>query len=173
MKIDDLLESYDYMTWADAKVWGTVFACDQALQDDKLRGMLCHLHIVQRFFLRAWRNEPLDAPFPQFEQTPALYEWAKTYYEEARTFLNMLTYEQLNGPMPVAWMQRMEHVLGPPPPITTLGETATQVLLHSTYHRGQINTRLRELGATPPLVDYVAWVWYRRPAAVWMLNEMQ
>ena len=30
---------------------------------------------------------------------------------------------------------------------STLGETLLQLPSHSTYHRGQVNTRLRELGA--------------------------
>ena len=27
--------------------------------------------------------------------------------------------------------------------------------------------RLREVGGTPPLVDYIAWVWFSRPDAPW------
>jgi len=41
------------------------------------------------------------------------------------------------------------------------------VALHSLYHRGQVNARLREVGGTPPLVDYIAWLWFGRPAAEW------
>ena len=41
-----------------------------------------------------------------------------------------------------------------------------QVALHSMYHRGQINARLRDFGGNPPLVDFIAWVWLGRPAAV-------
>jgi len=48
-----------------------------------------------------------------------------------------------------------------------LAKTAFQVTGHSTCHRGQVNTRLRELGAYPPLVDYIAWLWLGRPAADW------
>ena len=44
---------------------------------------------------------------------------------------------------------------------------ATQVASHSTYHRGQVNARLREVGGTPPLVDYIAWIWFGRPAPNW------
>jgi uncharacterized damage-inducible protein DinB len=33
--------------------------------------------------------------------------------------------------------------------------------------RAQVNTRLRELGATPPLVDFIAWAWFGKPAAEW------
>jgi uncharacterized damage-inducible protein DinB len=42
-----------------------------------------------------------------------------------------------------------------------------QVATHSTYHRGQVNARLREVGGEPPLVDYIAWIWFGRPAPEW------
>ena len=45
----------------------------------------------------------------------------------------------------------------------TSAETAPHVAMHTTHHRGQVNARLRELGAEPPLVDYIAWLW-QRPA---------
>jgi uncharacterized damage-inducible protein DinB len=49
----------------------------------------------------------------------------------------------------------------------TLAETMLQVASHSTYHRGQVNARLRELAGEPPLVDYIAWIWFGRPAPEW------
>ena len=55
----------------------------------------------------------------------------------------------------------------PSPPAVTLGDTAWQVFSHSTYHRGQMATRIRELGGEPPAVDYIYWAWTRRPAAAW------
>ena len=51
--------------------------------------------------------------------------------------------------------------------VPTLAETMFQVTSHSTYHRGQVNARLREVGGQPPLVDYIAWIWFGRPDAEW------
>ena len=50
---------------------------------------------------------------------------------------------------------------------TRMRDTLLQVPMHSTYHRGQVNARLRELGAEPPLTDYIAWIWIGRPRAEW------
>ena len=49
----------------------------------------------------------------------------------------------------------------------TLEETMLQVASHSTYHRGQINTRFRERGGDPPSVDFIIWVWLGKPKADW------
>jgi uncharacterized damage-inducible protein DinB len=50
---------------------------------------------------------------------------------------------------------------------TTVAETMLQVTFHSAYHRGQVSARLREVGVEPPLVDYIAWIWFGRPDAPW------
>lgn len=37
----------------------------------------------------------------------------------------------------------------------TLGDLMTHVANHATYHRGQLTTMLRQVGATPPATDFV------------------
>ena len=49
----------------------------------------------------------------------------------------------------------------------TLEETMLQVASHSAYHRGQINTRFKELGGEPASVDFIVWVWLDKPIANW------
>jgi hypothetical protein len=93
--------------------------------------------------------------------------WGRTYYGEAFAYLGALSDVEVSEPLPVPWAAMVERVLGRAPETTTVGETALQVALHSTYHRGQINARLREVGGEPPLVDYIAWVWRGRPAPDW------
>jgi uncharacterized damage-inducible protein DinB len=64
-------------------------------------------------------------------------------------------------------MAQVEQALGVPPGMTTLGDTCFQVASHSTYHRGQVNARIRELGVEPPLVDFIAWRWFKNPPPAW------
>jgi uncharacterized damage-inducible protein DinB len=61
----------------------------------------------------------------------------------------------------------VEQRLGRAPEMTTVGETVLQVAMHSQYHRGQINARLRQLEVETPLVDYIAWIWLGRPSPQW------
>ena len=155
------------MEWADAAVWASVLASPQASSDPKLFKYLYHLHVVQRAFLRVWRGEPREAPYPTFSEAEALMQWGRSYYAEATDHLAMLSDGAFMQPMPVPWSAMIEKRLGRVPETTTIGETALQVVLHSMYHRGQVNARLREVGGEPPLVDYIAWVWLGRPAAAW------
>lgn len=167
LDINTLTDLYGHMEWADASVWASVLASENGRADAKLREYLYHLHGVQRAFLHTWRGEPRETPYPTFNDTPSLMLWARTYYVEAFTHLGTLDNEKLSEPLVMPWAGMVEQRLGRAPEITTVGETVLQVSLHSMYHRGQINARLREVGGEPPLVDYIAWVWLGRPDADW------
>jgi uncharacterized damage-inducible protein DinB len=167
MDINTLTDLYRHMEWADASVWASVMSSESGRTDAKLREYLYHLHLVQRAFLRTWRGEARETPYPTFNDTPSLMFWGRTYYGEAFAHLGNLNDEKVSHPMPVPWAAMVEQRLGRAPETTTIGETVLQVTLHSMYHRGQINARLREVGGEPPLVDYIAWVWLGRPEADW------
>ena len=46
-------------------------------------------------------------------------------------------------------------------------EGIVQICLHSHGHRAQVAIRLRELGGTPPSLDFVIWLKDDRPPVVW------
>jgi uncharacterized damage-inducible protein DinB len=167
MDVQTLRDLYRHMEWADASVWAAVLASEPARADTRLRDLLTHVHLVQHAFLRTWRGEPRDTTYPTFTDLPPVMAWAREYHAAVRAFLETLTDARLEEPMPVAWADMVEKALGRKPATTTMAETVLQVALHSLYHRGQVNARLRELGGTSQLVDYIAWIWFGRPAAEW------
>jgi uncharacterized damage-inducible protein DinB len=159
---------YAHMEWADARVWAAVPDVDGTAIDSQLRDRLLHIHVVQRAFLHVWTNQPVVFPqADEFRTLSALRNWATPYYAEARRFLETLDAARLTEPLALPWAQRFEQRLGAGVATPTLADTCFQVTSHSTHHRGQACTRLRELGAEPPLVDYIGWVWFGRPAAEW------
>lgn len=165
--INTLTDLYKHMEWADATVWAAVLASEKARADEGLRNCLHHIHVVQRAFLRTWRGESHETPYPQFDDAQSLMRWGQAYYGEAMAYLGTLDDEQTPAPMPLAWAPLVAQQLGRAPETTTVGETVLQVALHSQYHRGQANALLRGVGVEPPLVDYIAWVWLGRPTAEW------
>ena len=170
MNLKTITDLYRHMEWADAAVWTAVLASENGPVDTKLRQYLNHLHLVQHAFLRAWRGELREAPYPTFDATPPLMTWARSYYGEVFSHLTTLSDQQISELMPVPWTAMVEQRLGRTPHTTTVMDTLLQVALHSLYHRGQINARLREVGGEPPLVDYLIWVWLGKPAATWPLD---
>ena len=154
------------MQWADAEVWRAVLAAPTAGTDETLRKLLLHLHTVQRAFLDVWRERPLVFPdVSQFPDVAQIQAWASPYYAAAAGFLDTLDDQALARPVVMPWAEELAKELGMPPRAPTLAETILQVASHSTYHRGQVNLRLRALGGVPPLVDYIAWIWFGRPVS--------
>jgi len=170
--IDLLRQLIRHMEWADAEVWRAVMAHEPAGQDQRLRDLLTHLHVVQRLFLIVWKNQPFDKSLAvrQFATAADLRNWAQTYYAEANAFLEGVDESSLKGDVVMPFVKAMEAKVGRTFATTTLGETIVQVSSHSTYHRGQVNARLREVGGRPPLVDYIAWIWFGRPEPDWSLS---
>lgn len=163
-----LRELFAHMEWADAQVWKAVRTIGDGESDGQLRDRLLHIHVVQRAFLNVWTGRPME--FPEAEEFPKLADlerWARPYYAEAGQHLEALGTAELSLPVELPWAAGLAKRFGREAERVTLAETAFQVTSHSTYHRGQVNTRLRELGAEPPLTDYIAWLWLGRAAAEW------
>lgn len=163
-----LKDLYAHMEWADCEVWRAVLASRQEKEDANLHNLLYHLHLTQRVFLDLWTGKRVTRPDPdQFSGLRDILECAKGYYPAIFAFLDEVPEERFAAPLQVPWskffVKQIEKTAG----VTLLGETVLQVAMHSTYHRGQANRRIKELGMEPPLVDYIAWLWRSRPKADW------
>jgi uncharacterized damage-inducible protein DinB len=159
---------FRHMAWADAKVWRTALTTPGAEEDRLLREKLWHVHMVQRAFLAIWRgSEPAFEELSSFPDLRALAAWGRGYHDDVAPFLTTIEASALDRPLRLPWAARITAMLCVEPADPTLQETLFQVAMHSLYHRGQVNMRMRELGAEPPLVDYIAWIWIGRPAPEW------
>ena len=165
--IELMRDLYTHMQWADAHVWLAVLGSPAATTDQNVRDRLMHIHMTQRAFLQVWTKQELDHyQSMTFATTEDLYAWVRPYYPQLAAFLAALQPARLTEPAPVPWAKYFVPE-GREAAITTLGETMSQVTSHTTYHRAQVNTRLREIGAEPPVVDYIGWLWVGRPAPAW------
>jgi uncharacterized damage-inducible protein DinB len=169
MSIDDLLSLLDHMEWADATTWAAI----DTLPEDRvavsdLRERLFHIHLVQQLYLAMWRRQRLSAipQLAEYSDLASVRAWGRVFYSEARVLLAHATSEQLAEPVVVPFSER----LAPPGgSIThaTFAQTVLQVALHTAHHRGQLATRIRELGGSPPTTDLVIWTWTGRPRPQW------
>ena len=165
--IDVARDLFRHMEWADAAFWRTMIAKPDVLEDERLIKLVQHLHVVQRAFFSMWNEirvsaEELYAPLSPDEMRAA----ARELYPQIDAFVSGAE-SRLGDIVLMPWLRHFEKQLGRSLQSPTFSETFLQLPMHSTYHRGQINMRLRELGAEPPLVDYIAWIWFGRPSPEW------
>lgn len=166
--LDALRELMHHMEWADACVWRALLVHPAAFRDTRLRDLLLHLHGVQRRFLAIWTGQTL-APQVAADtwDPPSAQSAVRSYYTDLHAAIGSFDEAALERGVVMPGLERYEQRMGRRFDPPTLAETMLQVATHSTYHRGQVNARLREVGGEPPLVDYIAWIWFGRPAPEW------
>jgi len=163
-----LRELFAHMEWADAAVWRAALSHGPAMRDARLRDLLFHIHLVQRAFLSVWTDRLTAFPEAgEFEDIAAVRWWGQPVYAELHTFLESADQAALARPVVLPWAVRVAQLGARSPVSPSLAETMFQVVSHSIYHRGQATMRLRELDGTPPLVDFIAWIWFDRPRPEW------
>ena len=159
---------FDHMEWADALIWRAVGDSAAAAEDKILHDRLFHIHATQHAFMRVWRGEELVFKGPDaYPGLDAVRQLARDFYAFAPAYVAAVAPEKVDDEMVLPWANYFAKRSGITARPSTLGETLLQLPSHSTYHRGQVNIRLREIGATPPLVDFIAWVWSGKPAPDW------
>lgn len=156
-----------HMEWADAQTWRAVRDFAPAQSDERLKWLFHHLHLVQSIYLQAWRGEPFElTELKAYPDLGAIEAWARSYYPRAAAYAAAVDESRFAQTLAVPWSQMIVAKFGKELAVT-LGESVWQVFLHTSYHRGQISTRIREIGGEPPLIDYLYWVWAGRPATEW------
>ena len=150
---------YDYTAWADTKALDAVskLTPEQWTQDlgsslKSARDTVVHIASAQGIWLSRWKGDSpkgmwaaADFPTPDSIRErwlPLRAELAAFVVEQTEASLQQpLSYRNLKG----------EPVTFP------LGPLMLHVANHSTYHRGQITTLLRQLGAQPVSTDLVLY----------------
>ncbi|HEX8170441.1 MAG TPA: DinB family protein [Thermoanaerobaculia bacterium] len=161
-----LRDLFAHMEWAEAAVWRAIRATAGSADDELLDVRLRHSYGVARAFLHVWHGEDVDFGVLMAERSlDELQPLVREYHDAVRatTFNDARLADDVRLP----WAAWLEERIGRAAAPLTYGEAMYQSVSHATYHRGQINARIRELGGTPPLVDYIAWVLSDRPRAEW------
>ena len=164
---DTVVELYRHQAWADAAMWSAVMASAVATTDAVIQERFAHIHLVQRVYLQGWQGAEFDPTIPAFVDAASRMRWGHEYHQAVARFIEPLDADQLDEPFAMPWAAIVEQSLGRPPGPVTLVETLLQIPSHSTHHRGQIATRLREIGGEPPITDFIMWVVIGKPVAAW------
>ncbi len=165
MNAEDFRLLYDYNAWADHR---TLDACAGLTEEQftrelvssfrSVRHTLVHIMLVEWLWLERWHGRSPSA-FPAVTEFPDVHALRARWAEIERDLIDYvasLTPEDL---------QRVVHhnTTAGVPQAAPLWQMLQQVLNHGTYHRGQVTTLLRQLGAKPIATDLI--LFYRERAA--------
>lgn len=151
----DIVTLYDYNTWANARVLRAVepLSPEAFLRDLKnsfpsVRDTLAHILGAEWAWLRRWHGESPSQILPatDFPTLASLKDRYAAVEKERRALLEGLSEERLTQPFQYKDLAGNAHSL-------LLVHSLQHVVNHGTYHRGQITTMLRQLGATPVSTD--------------------
>jgi uncharacterized damage-inducible protein DinB len=161
-RVNAFLELFAYNAWANR----TIFDAAEKLPDEQyfrdlqsshggVHGTLAHIVWAEHLWLNRWLVRP-NPSVPQGKDLRTLGEvrarWEEVEADRGR-WLAEVTDARLEETRVVKPSGGGEYV-------HTLRQMFGQLINHSSYHRGQIVTLLRQLGAKPPTTDLI--VFYRR-----------
>jgi uncharacterized damage-inducible protein DinB len=152
MTVAEVRELFEYNAWANRRMFDALapLAAEQYMRDLKssfasIHGTLCHIVWAEQLWLHRWLGKPAPGT-PQGKDMAGLVD-ARVRWEEidaARAvFLDGFTDKRLGDGITIQPTSGGAH-----------RHTFRQMFLHSvdhsSYHRGQIVTMLRQLDVKPP-----------------------
>lgn len=153
-----------YDAWANALTFEAVAAlpADEPTRPvagsfPTLTATLAHIVGVEWAWLRRWQGEHLTG-YPDWVTTPDLADLRarlSAVEKERGVFMAGLSDADLAREISYRLMSGAEHA-------DKLGDLIGHLINHSTYHRGQVASQLRELGHKPPSTDLLLYRWQAR-----------
>jgi len=150
---------YRYDSWANEQVLDAVsplapadFTRDLSSSHGSIRNTLVHLVWGQWIWLQRWKGVSPTLVFPaaDFPDVMSVRERLHAVVDDRSAFLRDLSAQRL---LQVVEYRNIAGEVWRYP----LWQQLCHVVNHSTYHRGQVATMLRQLGATPAVTDLLVY----------------
>jgi uncharacterized damage-inducible protein DinB len=160
VNLTEIKRLYDYNRWANERVLESlrpisqeVFASDKGASHGSIRGVLAHIAGAQWIWLERWKGSSPAALLleSEFETVEIATARLARIDQDLGDFSSQLTQADIDG-------TRGYRTTEGKPYSNILGDMMLHVANHSSYHRGQITTLLRQLGAVPQSTDFILFL---------------
>jgi uncharacterized damage-inducible protein DinB len=158
MTLKEIRTLYDFDQWATLKTLESVaslkpeeYSRDLNTSFGSIHGTMVHILSADRVWLSRWRgmsSSPMKA-----EDVPTIEVLKKQWDShslELNNFLRTLREDQLSAPLSYTDFKNNVNA-------QILAQQMQHKVNHSTYHRGQIASMLRQLGAKPINTDLITY----------------
>jgi uncharacterized damage-inducible protein DinB len=159
MQLDAIRELYDYNQWANERVISSVtpltdemFTRNMGNSFGSVRDTLAHIIGAEWIWLERWLGRSPKALLnaSDFPTVRALQQRWATVRQDQTQYIRTLVPDRLKDELSYT-NTREEHYS------YALWRQMVHVTNHSSYHRGQITTLLRQLGAEPVPTDLLVY----------------
>ena len=150
---------FDYDKWGDLKILDAIAPLteDQYKKDlgssfGGIHGTLVHILSANRVWLNRWTEKaPELLKAEKFSKIEVVKKQMDMYHFDAGNFLKSLSEEKINNPL--QYIDFKGNTYSHP-----LYQQMQHKVNHSSYHRGQIITMLRQLGVTVVSTDLINYI---------------
>ncbi len=157
--LDDVVTLFAYDRWANRKVFDACrkltteqFVAEPVPGWSSVRSTIYHIAVATEFNLRTLSGDsddriPTEAELATVDDVARLLERAECRFEELRPTLTpeslstMLTFHAIGRMFTLPRWAILRHIVN-----------------HSTYHRGQVASKLKRFGIEQPITDFFWWV---------------
>lgn len=156
-RLDEIMELYEFNAWATQRMFGTtsVLSEEELTRDLKnsfpsVRDTLIHMVGAEWVWLTRWQGtSPTALPNTTTDLAHAqIVRWWQEIDADRQAYLGKLTADALDGMIGYTNFAG-KHFAFP------LWQMLRHLVNHSSYHRGQITTMLRQLGRTSIATDMI------------------
>jgi uncharacterized damage-inducible protein DinB len=154
MDAELLLDLARHQAWADAAHWKALRENAALLEDAEIRKRLNHMVTAMTRLTTLARGETPDlAGMKEIDSIDELEAAMARAQAELTAALGSADLDKM-----------ISLPRGPKGPFQApAGVLLLQAVTHGQHHRGQNASRMRQLGATPPMTDFVVWFALGRP----------
>lgn len=149
--LDHLRKLFSHMIWADDCVLAAIRSAPTEKVSEECLDLYAHLIASESVWLARMQGEPPESavwPKLSIDEIAAMSEKTRVAYQ---AFIASLV-----GPVAA---QAIHYTNSAGQNFTTrIEDILLHVVLHGSYHRGQIALLMREAGAAPAHTDYIAFV---------------
>jgi uncharacterized damage-inducible protein DinB len=154
MNAEVLQEMERQQVWADAAHWQTIRENSTLREDAEMRTRLNHMLTTLKLLTALARGETPDPS--GMKEIDSIEELEAAMGKAHGDLAATLESANLN--------QMIALPRGPKGPFEApVGVLLVQAITHSQHHRGQNASRMRQLGAKPPMTDFIIWYALGRP----------
>ncbi len=148
-----------FSSWATNRILDAVaqlrdeqYRRDMKASHGSIHGTLAHMVGAEKIWLERWTGKP-NLVFMKAEEVPTLRDikarWEQVGYDTAKFFGSMTDKKmQETFTMTTASGERFTH---------TYAQALLHLVDHSTYHRGQVITMMRQMGVVPPTTGMIVF----------------